>query len=109
MTARTTGWIGVGLMVAALTYGFTTGDFGSEGSQILDLAWGRVTLIDLYTGLFLIGAWIVWREGSLVRALPWLVGMVFLGALAAAAYVVTTGTMEHAMARRESQVPSPKS
>jgi hypothetical protein len=100
MTARTTGWIGVALMVAALVYGFTAGDFGAEGSQILDLAWGRVTLIDLYTGLFLIGGWIVWREGSLITALPWLVGMVFLGALAAAAYVVTTGTMEKAMSRK---------
>ena len=99
MTARITGWIGVVVMVAALVYGFSAGEFGAEGSQILDLAWGRVTLIDLYTGLFLIGAWIVWRERSLARALPWLVGMVFLGALAAAAYVVTTGTMERAMAR----------
>ena len=100
MTARTIGWIGVGLMAAALVYGFSAGDFGSEGSQILDLAWGRVTLIDLYTGLFLIAGWIVWREGSLVRALPWLIGMVFLGSLAAAAYVVTTGTVERAMSRR---------
>ncbi len=100
MTARTVGWIGVALMVGALVYGFSAGSFGAEGSQILDLAWGRVTLIDLYTGLFLVAGWILWREGSLVRALPWLIAMVFLGSLAAAAYVVTTGTMERAMSRR---------
>lgn len=100
MTARTVGWVGVVFMAAALIYGFSAGNFGAEGSQILDLAWGRVTLIDLYTGLLLVAAWIVWREGSLVRALPWLIAMVFLGSLAAAAYVVTTGTMERAMSRR---------
>ena len=94
MTTRMVGWLGVAAMVGALIYGFTVGDFGSEGSQILDLAWGRVTLIDLYTGLFLIGAWIAWRERSVVRALPWLVSMVFLGSLGAAAYVVYAGTVE---------------
>ena len=94
MVVRNVGWAGVIVMVAALVYGFTAGEFGTEGSAILDLAWGRVTLIDLYTGLALIGAWIVWREGSLLRALPWLVGMVFLGSLAAAAYVVLAGSWE---------------
>jgi len=85
---RAVGLIAVLVMVGALVYGFMAGDFGSEGSSILDLAWGRVTLIDLYTALGLIGAGIVWREGSLARALPWLVGLVFLGSLAAALYVV---------------------
>jgi hypothetical protein len=94
MVVRSVGWAGVIVMVAALVYGFTAGEFGTEGSAILDLAWGRVTLIDLYAGLALIGAWIVWREGSLLRALPWLVGMVFLGSLAAAAYVAYAGTFE---------------
>ncbi len=90
---RSVGLAGVVVMVGALIYGFSVGDFGAEGSAILDLAWGRVTLIDLYTGLGLIGAWIVWRERSLTRSLPWLVAMVFLGSLAAAAYVVSAGTI----------------
>ncbi len=94
MVARNVGWAGVIVMIAALVYGFTAGEFGAEGSAILDLAWGRVTLVDLYTGLALIGAWIVWRERSVVRALPWLVAMVFLGSLAAAAYVVVAGGWE---------------
>lgn len=90
---RAVGWTGIVVMVGALIYGFSAGDFGAEGSAILDLAWGRVTLIDLYTGLGLIGSWIVWRERSVLRALPWLVAMVFLGSLAAAAYVASAGTI----------------
>lgn len=75
-------------MVGALIYGFTAGDFADEGSTLLGLAWGRVTLIDLYVGLALIGTWIVWRERSALRSVPWLVGLVVLGSLAAAAYVL---------------------
>ncbi len=93
MTTKRAGWVGVIAMAGALIYGFSSGDFRAEGSAILDLAWGRVTLIDLYVGLFLIGAWVVWRERSVLRALPWLIGMVFLGSLAAAAYVVYAGTV----------------
>lgn len=93
MTMKWAGWTGVIVMTGALIFGFSSGDFGAEGSAILDLAWGKVTLIDLYVGLFLIGTWIVWRERSVLRALPWLIGMVFLGSLAAAAYVVFAGTV----------------
>lgn len=73
------------LMAGAVVYGFLAGDFGDEGRNILDLAWGRVTLIDLYIGLMLFGGWIVIRDGW-VRAIPWFVALVVLGNLAAAAY-----------------------
>lgn len=82
-------WIsGFVLVAMALTiaYGFVAGEFGEEGSAILDLAWGRVTLIDLYLGFALFGAWIVLRERSPKRAVPWLVALAVLGNLAAAAY-----------------------
>ena len=74
-------------MIGAIAYGFLAGSFGDEGGQILELAWGRVTLIDLYLGLGLIGTWIAWRERSVARTFPWLVGLVGLGSLAAGAYV----------------------
>ena len=75
-------------MIGAILYGFLAGSFGDEGGQILDLAWGRVTLIDLYLGLSLIGTWIAWRERSIARTFPWFVGLVGLGSLAAGAYVL---------------------
>lgn len=86
--ARWTGAVVTSVMVGAILYGFLAGSFGEEGGRILDLAWGRVTLIDLYSGLALIGAWIAWRERSIARTAPWLVGLVGLGSLAAGAYVL---------------------
>lgn len=73
------------LMLGVIAYGFLAGDFGAEGGVILDLVWGRVTLVDLYVGLVLIGGWIVIRERSAAAA-PWLVALVVLGNLAAAGY-----------------------
>ena len=73
------------LMLGAIAYGLLAGDFGDDGGLILDLVWGRVTLVDLYLGLVLFGGWIVIRERSAV-AVPWLVALVVLGNLAAAVY-----------------------
>ena len=73
------------VMGATIIYGFVAGDFGDEGTTILDLAWGRVTLIDLYVGLGLFAAWVLLRDGPR-RAIPWLVGFVVLGNLATAIY-----------------------
>ncbi len=75
------------VMLAAIVYGFLSGDFGDEGGVLLDLAWGRVTLIDLYVGLVLFGGWILLRERS-ARAIPWLVALIVLGNLAAAVYAL---------------------
>ena len=72
-------------MAATIIYGFVAGDFGDEGGAILDLAWGQVTLIDLYVGLALFGGWIVIRDGWR-GAVPWLVGLVVLGSFAASLY-----------------------
>lgn len=79
-------------MIGAILYGFLAGSFGDEGGQILDLAWGRVTLIDLYLGLSLFGTWIGWRERSILRTFPWIVGLVGLGSLAAGLYVLLAAT-----------------
>lgn len=73
------------IMAGTILYGIGAGNFGDEGSTLLDLAWGRVTLIDLYIGLALFGGWIVLRDMSW-RALPWLVSLVFLGNFATALY-----------------------
>jgi hypothetical protein len=73
------------VMAATIIYGMFAGSFGGEGGEILDLAWGRVTLIDLYVGLALFGGWIVIRERSPV-AVPWLVALVLLGNFATALY-----------------------
>lgn len=74
-------------MVAAIVHGFTSGDFTAEGGEILGLAWGRVTLIDLYVGLALFGAWVWVREDGWSKTLVWWLLLATLGNLAAALYV----------------------
>ena len=74
-------------MLAAIVYGFATGDFWDEGSDIWALSWGRVSLIDLYAGLVLFAAWVAYRETSRVAIVAWWVALIGLGNLAAAVYV----------------------
>jgi hypothetical protein len=75
------------VMIGTIVMGFVSGDFTDEGSEIIGLAWGRVTLIDLYVGLALFGAWVAFRERKWGRTLFWWVALVTLGNLATAFYV----------------------
>ncbi len=78
---------GIIAMTAALIYGFTVGDFGSDGAQLLRNPWGAVSMVDLYTGFALFSAWIVFREDSFWRALAWVVLVMVLGFFTASVYV----------------------
>jgi len=71
--------LGVVAMTAVLIYGFTVGDFSGEGSQLLNMPWGIVSLVDLYVGFILFSMWIIYREESLLIAILWTVGMMILG------------------------------
>ena len=86
--AKTISLLGVLAMTAVLIYGFTVGNFSSEGSRLLAMPWGIVSLVDLYTGFVLFSAWIVYRERSLAIALLWALGMMVLGFFTASLYVL---------------------
>lgn len=75
-------------MLATIAYGFSAGDFSEEGAQLLDLAWGRVTMIDLYLAFAAAWAWIAWRERRVRSAAVWLILVVGLGSFAIWAYVL---------------------
>ena len=81
-------FLGVIAMTAVLIYGFTVGDFSSEGSQLLSMPWGIVSLVDLYTGFILFSAWIIYREESLPVAILWTVAMMTLGFFAGSLYAL---------------------
>jgi hypothetical protein len=66
-------------MTSVLVYGFTVGDFSGEGSQLMAMPWGIVSLVDLYVGFTLFSGWIVYREKSVVAAAVWVVLMMILG------------------------------
>lgn len=73
-------------MGAVLIYGFTVGDFGADGTEILQNPWGIVSLVDLYVGFILFSGWIVFREQSTLRAVIWVVLMMVLGFFTASLY-----------------------
>lgn len=79
--------LGLLTMLAIILYGFSRGDFFEEGKIITSMAWGRVTLVDLYVGLAFFALWIIHRESSILRAAAWIILLVFLGNLAASAYL----------------------
>ena len=71
--------LGLIAMSSMLVYGFAAGDFSGEGSILLGMPWGIISLVDLYVGFILFSGWIVYRERSPVRSLIWVVLMMVLG------------------------------
>lgn len=78
--------LGILAMTIVLVNGFTRGDFLGEGSQLLAMPWGIVSLVDLYTGFILFSGWIIYREKSLPVAILWTIAMMILGFLAGSLY-----------------------
>ena len=83
---RTISAIGAVVLAGAILFALVTGDFGAEGAVILDMPWGVVSVIDVYTGAAIVAAWIWWRDG-VAMGLGWLVLLIVLGHLATAIYV----------------------
>ena len=84
--AKLISFLGVLAMTAVLIYGFTAGDFFGEGSQLISMPWGIVSLVDLYTGFILFSGWIFFREKSLIVAILWTIAMLTLGFWAGSLY-----------------------
>ena len=78
----------VGAMLAVIAAAFTTSSLTGDGAILLDLAWGRVTLIDLYLAFGIMWLWIAFRERSVWRAVAWLVATVTTGSLAIGVYLL---------------------
>ena len=74
------------VMFVAIGVAMATGDFGDEGAWILDHAWGRMSLIDLYVGIALFAGWVFLRERSWWVAALWLPLFIVLGNAATALY-----------------------
>lgn len=84
--AKAIALLGILAMTGVLIYGFTVGDFAGEGSRLLAMPWGIVSLVDLYVGFTLFSAWIVFRERSWPRSIVWVVLMMVLGFFTASLY-----------------------
>jgi hypothetical protein len=84
--AKVISLIGLAAMTGILVYGFTIGDFSAEGTRLLSMPWGIVSLVDLYVGFSLFSCWIVFREKSLLPSIIWVVLMMVLGFWAGSLY-----------------------
>jgi hypothetical protein len=80
--------LGLVAMSSVLIYGFTVGDFSGEGSKLLAMPWGIVSMVDLYVGFILFSGWIVYRERSLLPSLFWVILMMVLGFWAGSLYAL---------------------
>lgn len=85
-TAKVISLLGLLAMTGILIYGFTVGDFSGEGTKLLAMPWGIVSLVDLYVGFTLFSCWIVYREKSVLRSIIWVVLMMTMGFWAGALY-----------------------
>ena len=84
--AKAISLLGLLAMTGILVYAFTIGDFAGEGTRLLAMPWGIVSLVDLYVGFTLFSCWIVYREKSVLRSGIWVVLMMVLGFWAGALY-----------------------
>ena len=80
--------LGVLAMSGVILFAFATGDFAAEGSTLLSMAWGQVSMVDLYVGFILFSGWIIYREKSLVRSIVWVFFMMTMGNLTASLYAL---------------------
>lgn len=59
----------------------------TAGPRLAADPWGWVTIVDVYLGFLVFAGYLVARERSLGRTLPWLVGLAVLGNLVSALYL----------------------
>jgi hypothetical protein len=80
--------LGILAMTGILGFAFTNGNFLAEGEKLIQLPWGIVSLVDLYTGFILFSGWIVFREKSVLRSVVWIFFMMTLGFFTASVYTL---------------------
>ncbi|NNE37007.1 MAG: DUF1475 family protein [Gammaproteobacteria bacterium] len=64
------------------------GNLAVEGPLLLDMPWGFLSLVDIYTGLIVISYWVAWRENSIFKSLPWIIMLMFLGNMGTCLYML---------------------
>jgi len=87
-TIRALAALGTAAMVSAIVGAFSVASFPEDGAAIVALAWGRVTLVDIYLAFLFGWLWIAWRERSPLRAAAWGVATVVTGSLALFLYLL---------------------
>ncbi len=74
-------------MLVALLYGFIFANFFSEGSLIISVPWGIITLIDIYISFLVFCGWIIYREKTIYAKIIWVIFVLVLGSFTIAIYL----------------------
>lgn len=83
---------GMVVMATAIAYASWYGDFSREGSLLLEMPWGFLSLVDVYVGFMLFSLWVAWREQSRIIAGAWIVAILLLGNLVSCLYLFLAAT-----------------
>jgi hypothetical protein len=75
------------IMGGMIVYSLVVGDFFGEGSILMSLVWGQMSLVDLYVGFILVYAWIFYREQNWIARVLWFIAMMVFGNLTFAVYL----------------------
>ena len=79
--------LGTLIMGGMIIYSLIVGDFFGEGSILMSLVWGQMSLVDLYVGFVLVYAWIFYREQNWIARVLWFMAMMLFGNLTFALYL----------------------
>ncbi|CAA0810881.1 Unknown protein [Striga hermonthica] len=82
-----TAFVVLGCIITA-TVIYTTATDGLPFRKELLTPWMAATLVDFYINILAIGAWIVYKESSWIRALIWIVLLLCLGSITTCLYIV---------------------
>ena len=79
------------VMLAIILWAASRSSIADDFSVIADRPWGIVSLVDLYLGLAMAAAWVVYRESSAPTAIAWILALLLLGNLALGVYLFVAG------------------
>ena len=84
---RIIAWISTLIMLFMIVFSLVTGDFFEQGSILMSLVWGQMSLVDLYVGFALVYVWIFYKETKVLPRIIWAILLIVTGSLATALYI----------------------
>lgn len=98
-------WISSLIMTFMIIFSLLTGNFFEQGSILMGLVWGQMSLVDLYVGFFLVYLWIYYKESKIFPRLLWAILLIVTGSLATAVYILIesyrTNTIEELLTQKK--------
>ena len=85
---RIIAWLSTLIMTFMIIFSLLTGDFFAQGSILMGLVWGQMSLVDLYVGFLLVYVWIFYKETKILPRIIWALLLIVTGSLATALYVL---------------------